>query len=171
MDTSAQTSSMGGGAADAPFDPRRPPVKGFRWGHPVPDLTAIPEEHWLAVLIEAHPLTYPAARAGLHGDQVRRAAIACGQAIMERPPPRETPVAAFQAAAYPQGIPGIDVRPPSIEPPRQVNFRLSAEEYEQLQRTARLLGVRPSAAARLLAIRGVQQVLREADGPAADQPR
>jgi hypothetical protein len=171
MDTSIRTSPLDVRPPWAPpgppaFDPRRPPVRGFYGEHPIPDLSRIPQEHWVDVLIHAHPETYGAACEDLPPGTIRAALIARGQALMERPLPeaRPVPVAAYEAAASPRTIPRIDVARPAAERFRQVNFRLSSAEYARLEQTARLLGLRPSAAARVLVVRSVQQVLREADG-------
>jgi hypothetical protein len=46
-------------------------------------------------------------------------------------------------------------------PARQVGFRLGADDYERLRRVARLYGMRPSALARVLTVRGVGLALHD----------
>jgi hypothetical protein len=151
---------------ETPFDPRTPPIRGFFGESPIPDLSRIPREHWVAVMARAHPRTYSASRAGLDSEAahaaLRLTVSADDERVRLQREERASPTV-FDVAMSPRGVPEIDVRAPVPDGWKQVNFRLSGADYAQLQRGARLLGLRPSAAARLLAVRGVQQVLREAE--------
>lgn len=153
----------GGGGDDDGFDLSRPPVRGFFGEHPIPDLSQIPRRHWRTVLACAHPSTHPAARAGLEGKRQMEAAVESAKSLLQRPDRAVRP-AVLRAAAFPRSIPSIDIPPAGGGPARQVNFRVSAAEYADLEAVARLLSVRTTAAARLLAMRGVAQVLRESEG-------
>jgi hypothetical protein len=62
--------------------------------------------------------------------------------------------------ALPPAVPGGATLAPG--PARQVGFRLGPDDYERLQRAARLYAMRPSTLARLLTVRGVNLALHEA---------
>jgi hypothetical protein len=70
--------------------------------------------------------------------------------------------------ADPKPLPGAagGVRAPERPRHRQVNFRLTREGHAGLERAAALVHMRPTALARLLVVRGVDQILREADSRA-----
>lgn len=145
---------------EPPFDLDRPPVRGMSGDHPIPDLARIPKEHWVTVLRRAHPRVVHWAAAGVIDDHYTDATQAIGKALLLGP---DRPKVPTQTVAYPDGLPTGRVSVPRRRERRQVNFRLAPPEYEELERAAKLLSMRPSAAARLLTVRGVQQVLREAE--------
>jgi hypothetical protein len=146
--------------SDKPFDPKRPPVRGF-WAqkHPIPDLSRIPREHWLEVLRRAHPEAARYAHLDLPDGERPQAKLVATEALLAGPI-RET--VAPDAVAYPPALPGG--RPPATrgERDRQVNFRLTPPVFSELEHAARIVHMRPTALARLLVTRGVTQILREA---------
>jgi hypothetical protein len=148
-------------AADS-FDPRDPPTRGAIYGHPIPDLAQIPQEHWLATLVRVPEVTYSFALEGLTEEERKVGIDITGEARLER---HRRTMARQAAAARPRGVPhaGVDGSGPGGGAARQVNFRVSPAEFRELERAARHLSLRPASAARMLTMRSVQQVLREAD--------
>ncbi len=131
------------------------PVACVSNGDLVPDLDAIPKSEWKDVLgwCEPHVRSRAVATTKTHEDNVaaqwvlhqlgadahsrRRAALA------ESAPP---PVPVVSRAVVRRNI-------------RQVNFRVSDEEYDLLDRAARAYGVSAPRLARMLAIRGATRAL------------
>jgi hypothetical protein len=146
--------------SDAPFDPRRPPLRGL-WAqkHPIPDLSRIPREHWLEVLRRTHPEAARYAHWDLPDSEQREATLVAAEAWLAGPIEERVPP---EAVAYPPALPGARVPAPAGRRDRQVNFRLAPPEFAALERAARLVHMRPTALARLLVTRGVDQIVREA---------
>ena len=124
------------------------PVACVRDGDPVPDLDAIPRSEWKDVLrwCEPNVRSRAVATTKTHEENVaaqwvlherRQAALA------DSAPP---PVPVVSRAALRRDI-------------RQVNFRVSDEEYDLLDRAARAYGVSAPRLARMLAIRGAKRAL------------
>lgn len=147
-------------SSSPPFDPRRPPLRGL-WGqkHPIPDLARVPREHWVEVLRRTHPEAARYAGLELPDDQRLEAQLAMAQAWIDGPIEEHVPV---EAVAYPPSLPGTGVAPGRVQRDRQVNFRLPPPVFDELERAAGLVRMRPTALARLLVTRGVTQILQEA---------
>jgi hypothetical protein len=145
--------------SDEPFDPSRPPVRGL-WAqkHPIPDLARIPREHWLDVLRRTHPEAARYAHWNLPGSEQGEAMLEATRALLAGPIEETVPL---EAVVYPPALPGTGV-PAGGRRDRQVNFRLAPPVFGELERAARLVHMRPTALARLLVTRGVDQILREA---------
>lgn len=119
----------------------------------VPDLTKIDRSCWRAVL------------GGLGGPQRFDAARALGIAAEALPIALSLPPAPCELArdALTDGpsLPMPEVRPQSAS--RQVNVRLSASEHEELRTAAKLLGLTPTAVARLCIVTGVRRAITDHD--------
>ncbi len=74
------------------------------------------------------------------------------------------PDAARLSAARAERLPDPQLKPSRPGRVQQLNFRLTAGEHADLLRAADILGLRPTQVARLLTLRGVNQVLRETLG-------
>jgi hypothetical protein len=145
------------------FDPRCVPVLGGRGVHPVPDLSKIPREHWRAVLRMTHrSVRERAARTAMRIDLP---AAGHATALMIEVDCEETAARerAQSAAAWPRELPRPRAERQRKRRSRQLNIRLSVDEHAALQRATDLLGLRPTEVARMLVVRGVHQVLREAE--------
>jgi hypothetical protein len=140
------------------------PTLGGRTLHPVPDLRRIPREQWRAALKWAHSsVRYTAAQTAMAID-LESGARADRLAAEVNREEREMRDRAAQAAAWPPPLPTPDTgRPTNRRRPLQVSFRLSPEEHGDLVRAADLLGLTHGRAARMVVVRCVRQVLREAD--------
>ena len=131
------------------------PITGFYRGEPIPDLNALPQEHWLEALRPLRPLTRKLATARVRTvEQAQQAGIIRGQLILEDPVP--------QARDVERALPRM---PAGAAPPRgrgpQINCRLGPDEHARLLQAARLFGMRPTSLARLLTVRGVDRALYE----------
>ncbi|HUR84154.1 MAG TPA: hypothetical protein VMY78_02315 [Solirubrobacteraceae bacterium] len=129
------------------------PISGWHFGEPVPDLDRIPQAQWRAVLTPLQHRTRRQALGRTQKDFIAAAQLVgllwleggdAGERSGDTPPPR-----------MPAGA------PPARGPGRQVNFRLGADDHEQLLAAARLFAMRPSSLARVLTVRGVNRALYE----------
>lgn len=135
------------------------PVAFQRDGAPVPDLDAIPQDQWKDVLRSctswARVLALDTTKT--HAERVAADWILVqldGEARMRRS-------AALQESAPPPAVTlDSDIRPRRSV--RQVNFRMSRNEYSELDRVARAYGVSAPRLARMLTIRGVRRALEGA---------
>jgi len=81
------------------------------------------------------------------------AGILVGEPITDAPAP--------SLAGPPPPLPRAVGDPPARGSRRRVNFRLGPEEHTRLLHAARVFGMRPSALAFLLTVRGVNRALYE----------
>jgi hypothetical protein len=129
------------------------PIRGFNRGEPIPDLTRIPQEQWRAALspVSRHTrLLSAAAPPSLEGARVANELV--GDLMLSD--------AEWRArTAPPPSLPGG--APLARGASRQVGFRLAPEDHERLRRVARMYGMRPSALARVLTVRGVNLALHD----------
>jgi hypothetical protein len=124
------------------------------YDHELPDLNEIPRERWAETLRPLEDRDRRRAAGKVRGQDALMAALELvGYMLIEDP------------VVPPLGVPTPDLpQAPSAEKPqraRQVNFRLSAEQYERLERLARALELAPAALARLMVVRGVDAELRK----------
>ena len=162
--------------ADPPFDPENPPIAGWFGDDPVVDVSRIPADQLVSVLSRYHPRTYGPAVARYEGSRpVNEVMAAAGMAELEWLERRERRRRiSAETLAHARPLPGAGaavgaaVRAPERRRPRQrqVNFRLFGERHADLERAAALVSMRPTALARLLVVRGVDRILREADADA-----
>lgn len=131
------------------------PIRGYYFGEPVPDLSALPRERWPEVLRPLRERTQRRAVSSLQNSEDLTAGHVLVSDLMledgaararanEAPPP-----------AMPSGA------PPAKGPCRQVNFRLGPGEHARLVKAARLFGMPPTTLARVLTVRGVDAALYE----------
>jgi hypothetical protein len=134
------------------------PVAFIRDGHKVPDLSELPRERWEEVLRWCAPRVRELATMTtrgqadnvaaqwilfqLHGEEHTRREAALKESA---PPPAPPPLRDLQRRS--------DVR--------QVNFRVSAAQYEDLERAARAYGVSCPRLAMMLTMRGVRRARGE----------
>jgi hypothetical protein len=129
------------------------PIRDFNAGEPIPDLSRIPQAQWRAALAPVSRKTrLLAAAAAPTLEGARVASIIVGDLMLGDAESRA------RNAPPPSAPPGATVTPGAD---RQVGFRLKPDDYERLGRVARLYGVRPSALARLLTVRGVNLALHD----------
>lgn len=135
-------------ARDYPF-----PIAFFLFDEAVPDLRVICEADWPAAMA---PLSETARIRSTHplaaDREVSLRAIAC----IYDTPDRER--GARPAAVTPH-LPGGRPQRPS-DRLRQLNFRLDDEDYERVEEAAAQVGVRPTVFARLMTLRGTDELLR-----------
>lgn len=136
------------------------PICTWHGPHPVPDLNAVPRQRWEEALRDAHP-------------QVRRMcvqhlppqewAFATAIEIEIAGEARDVGAAVARRLAWPDGLPTVQAprRPRPRPPGRQVNFRLDDRNSKALDVAAASLGMRPTALARLLTLRGLRGIERE----------
>jgi hypothetical protein len=149
---------------NAKANAERIPYVGLNRVHPTPDLSQIPRERWREVLRETHrSVREDAARTAMSIDL---AAGAHAIGLMLEINQEETAMRdrASQAAAIADPLPVARLKRSRAGRIRQLNFRLTAAEHADLLRAADILGLRPTQVARMLTMRGVNQVLREAVG-------
>lgn len=125
------------------------PITGYNRGEPIPDLRRLPQARWREAL---RPLTgftrQLSAGSAATPAEAQVAFVLLGELSLEDRP-ASAPRVPGPAAAPPRGF------------SRQVNFRLGPEEHARLVEAARLYGLRPSAFARVLTVRGVDAALYE----------
>jgi len=134
------------------------PVAFRHEGQPVPDLDAIPFSEWKAVLAWCDPWirTRAVGTTTSHEDNVR-AQWALHELSLDAHRRREEALA--RSAPPPAPI----VPPHTLRHDRrQVNFRVSHEEFDLIDRAARAYGVSAPRLARMLTIRGVRRALEGA---------
>jgi hypothetical protein len=152
-------------------DPEHPlgvPTRGSWREYPVPDLDRIEPDRWEEVMRATHPKAREKAMHTVHGmDNIGRVMALVGQLMLED---GDRVYRAETAMGDPRPLPPVDTGRPERPSARQVNFRLTTNEHDQLTDAARLLGLKPTTAARLLTVRGAQAILREA-GPRPDYQR
>jgi hypothetical protein len=131
------------------------PVACVRDGDPVPDLDAIPQSEWKDVLAwcEPHVRSRAVATTKTHEDNVA-AQWVLYQLGADAHRRRE----AALADSAPPPAPVVS-RAIVRRDTRQVNFRVSDEEHDLLDRAARAYGVSAPRLARMLAIRGAKRAL------------
>jgi len=145
-------------------DEPRFPTTGGRKLHPIPDLKRIPPDQWRAALEATHPSVRQYAVRTAMGIDLASGARADALVAEIGREERATRDRAAEVAAWPRRLPRPDVgAPPRRSQPRQVNFRLCDAEHAELVRAGELLGLRATQVARLLTLRGVHQILREAE--------
>ncbi|HEV2057859.1 MAG TPA: hypothetical protein VGR11_00795 [Solirubrobacteraceae bacterium] len=127
------------------------PIRGYNRGEPVPDLALLPRERWREVLRALSPYTRQLSKNTVSTmEDAIAAGILVGELITQVPPP---------SLSAPPPMPRGVGDPPERGPRRQVNFRLSPDEHGRLLAAARSYGMRSSALARLLTVRGVDRML------------
>jgi hypothetical protein len=131
------------------------PVAFVRDGAPVPDLDAIPQREWKEVLAWCEPQirSRAVATTKTHEDNVAAQWVLYQLAADAH---RRRQAALADSAPPPAPVVSRDVVRRDV---RQVNFRVSEEEYELLDDAARAYGVSAPRLARMLAIRGAKQAL------------
>jgi hypothetical protein len=159
---------------DDPTEPSRPsepphpsappfPVAGSWYGHPYPNLGALPKEAWRDALLATHHSARGRAAETTPSIEDYQEVITLiaflGIAISERGD------AARQAGLAAMALPVAAVSdPPRYERPRdrpQVNVRLRRAEHATLIRAAELMATKPTSLARLFIVRGARAALRE----------
>ena len=134
------------------------PIKGWWAGHPMPDLARIPRERWVEVLRQTHPSVREKASQTLGEIALMGEANRIAWRILAEENARKQ--AARASIAFPAPLPGAAV--PRRTRFKQVNFRLTRAQYDDLCEAASIIGMKPTALARMLAIRGATQMLAEA---------
>jgi hypothetical protein len=131
------------------------PVAFVHDGDPVPDLSVIPQREWKEVLAwcEPHVRSRAVATAKTHEDNV---AAQWTLYQLGADAHRRRQAALADSAPPPAPVVSRNVVRRDI---RQVNFRVSDEEYELLDQAARAYGVSAPRLARMLAIRGANRAL------------
>jgi hypothetical protein len=135
------------------------PIVPSHLREPVPDLNRLPERRWREVLTRVSPGTRRAAMAAVAGDRVERARELVGWLDIEAPHARWSP-------PVPPRAPVARARsgPRKNDSPwRQLNVRLREDDHRVLVRAAAVLGLRPTALARMLVIQGATRMLIEED--------
>ncbi len=132
------------------------PIRGNYGGEPVPDLNRIPRERWREVLAPLSDPTRRQARAAVQSmEDVIAAGILLGELLIAdcgaRARARDTAPPRMPAGS-----------PPAKGAGRQVNFRLGPDEHARLLQAAKLFGMRPTALARAMTVRGVDRALYDA---------
>lgn len=122
------------------------PIKTWYFEHPVPDLSQISRDEWEDALRRSHPTARRMAwDNGRLSPQEFEDAMDLAMIIeLEPPKPRVVPEPELPEAA--QVV---------VPRRRQVAFRLSPREFEELQEVADANGLTPAGLARLLTLRGV----------------
>jgi hypothetical protein len=133
------------------------PIAEWYAGEPVPALDRIARERWREVLAPLRHRTRLRARDRTHSD-VSAAGVLVGELLLD-----DGDGVARAASAPPPAMPR-GALPARRGGPRQVNFRLSADEYARLEEVARLFAMRPTTLARALTVRGVDRALYEERG-------
>ena len=137
------------------------PVAFWVGSVPIPDLKQIPEDRWRPLLRQipaaVRGKAIDTAAFGRFGDVAR----AVGEVDQEEHERRGA--ASVDWVAFPPPLPGGagEVPKPRARQ-RQVAFRLYRPQYDDLDKAAKKLGLKPAQLARLLTLRGVAQVLAEA---------
>ncbi len=156
-------------------DDRHPfPIREYRDGEPIPDLSAIPQDRWVDVL---RPLSASGRALAIDLARSRVDALAIGELILALPKAR--PSARGPAASVLAAGPSLPSPPPpdarigedSAAGVRQVSFRLSAAQYAELAAAAAQINLRPAPLARVLVLNGVRRMAYEARGGATDDSR
>lgn len=144
------------------------PIRAWMAGHPVPDLERLPRERWEEALRQIP--RFVRSRAIFTAEERWGEA---GKLVSEiESDEDERRIAADARVAFPPPVPGRGATPaPRARGGRQVNFRLSPADHQRLADAAELLGLKVAQLARLLALRGVAQILEEARGGAPTEPR
>jgi hypothetical protein len=124
----------------------------------VPDLAAIAESQWAAVLAEVPSDMRWKAMDRLPLER-RTKALEIVLEVGEAEDRRRK--AARDEMAFPHPLPGGSGPLPARRPERQVAFRLRAEQYDDLVEAAHIVGLKPAQLARMMTVRGVAQVLHE----------
>ncbi len=129
------------------------PMRGVPLKRPVPDLGRIDRSRWREILgsIPRSERVDAAASPG--------AGLEALELALSLPPaPSEL---ARQAVAQGPSLSMPEVR--RVPAPRQVNVRLQPSEFEDLQVTARLLGLTPTQVARMCITTGVRRAIADHD--------
>jgi hypothetical protein len=116
----------------------------------LPILNQIPREQWSEVLRPYRHVQRRIAVARLGDAWTPDARVMLTYLELEDPPPMEVRTGRVPA------VPG-----PAPHGKRQVNMKLSPEHHERLSEAARGVGLAPTHLARLLVVRGVDEMLRQ----------
>jgi hypothetical protein len=134
------------------------PIASRRDGLPVPDLSRIPQEHWLRVLRACAPGTrrYAAETPETHAERM----LAQLRILQLRGEARERREKALQEPAPPPAV-SIPREVSRRRRARQVSFRLSVEEHAEVERVAYAYGTTSARLARMVTLRAVRKALGE----------
>lgn len=144
--------------------PQRWPTVGSPNLPPIPDLPKIPRERWRAVLEQTHPSVRQYAIRTARVVDLAAGALADRLVVEIQRVERAARERHAAAAQSPQPVPTPRAsRERRRRYSRQIGFRLTPDEHADLARAAETLSLRPAQVARMLVVRGVHQVLREAE--------
>jgi len=149
--------------------PARFPIRSHHCGEPIPDLSKIPEERWVEAVT---PLSSRGREMAIDLARPRVDPLAIGTLILELPRPRaagpDGRIAAMHAGTeMPRPGPltvgdAVGAAAPKRRDSRQVGFRLTDEQYAELEAACAEFDLRPGQLARMLVHNGVRRVLYEA---------
>ena len=149
------------------------PFRGWHYGHPIPDLERLSEDRWPEALRQVpSDVRWTAARRLARPEDAPKVVALILDIDGEDAARRK---ALDRAVAFPPPLPGARAPARARRRQRQINFRLTADEHDRVAEAATLLGMKPTAFARLLTLRGTWQVIAEAqlgsrDGQGGDVP-
>lgn len=133
------------------------PCHGYLYGQPIPVLRLIPRERWRAALAPLRPKVRTAAADTVEYKDISEVLALIGDLMIAdgeaRHAARSTPSPAIAAGSPPGATRQFGTR--------QINFRISADQYERLGRAAALYGMRPGTLARAMTMSGVERALYE----------
>jgi hypothetical protein len=149
---------------DSHPDPDQPPfpIRGYHQGEPIPDLSAIPEGEWIAVLT---PLSASGRNMAVDAARTRVDPELIGQLMIDvarlSRVESERRMRVLHGGAPPAAAPAADAAAAADRTTgqRQVSFRLSPAQYTELEQAGQAVGLRPAPLARMLVQNGVRRML------------
>ena len=133
------------------------PVASWHDGQPVPDLEKLAPEHWRQALTALTPeARRVAVRTARDPESNRKANLVATELELFADPPPVTPDEPRAQRPVALAQPMVDRA--EVGASRQVNFRLSPAQHARLAQAVESVGARPAELARLLTMRGVEQM-------------
>jgi hypothetical protein len=134
------------------------PIAEFKDGHAVPDLDAIPQDEWI-VALRSCPGRIRLRAVGTLRTHAER--VAAEWVLMQLSAEARMRREHALDASAPPPVPDITRDVVRRRRTRQVSFRMSTDEFGELDQVALAYGVSASRLARMLTIRGTKRALGE----------